>query len=193
MPDQRQPSLRSPRAWVLLSGGLDSAACLSFYKNAGFRVRCLHVSFGQPASALERTAAEQIAGHFNVPLDVVYWSGARNFGPGEIVGRNAFLYLGLLIETNGESGVLAMGVHDGTPYFDCSTSFMSLMQELVDGYCHGRVQLAAPFISWSKHQVFEYCKSHTVPIDLTYSCEAGTDPPCGMCLSCRDREVLYAL
>ena len=165
----------------------------SFYLRAGFRADCLHVSFGQPASVPERTAAQRIARHFDVPLKVVRWSGPTDFTTGEIVGRNAFLYFAMLMETAGESGVLAMGIHDGTPYFDCSPAFLSAMQVLIDGYCDGRVRLAAPFVAWSKQQVFAYCKSEEVPVDLTYSCETGTTPPCGQCLSCRDRVSLYAL
>lgn len=39
----------APRAWLLLSGGIDSAACLAFYLKQGFRVECFHINFGQAA------------------------------------------------------------------------------------------------------------------------------------------------
>ena len=181
------------RAWLLLSGGIDSAACLAFYLKEGFHVECFHISFGQPASGHERAAAERVARHFDVPLTILRWSGSTDFRTGEIIGRNAFLFLGALIEIGGNAGILATGIHAGTPYFDCSQSFLSSLQTVFDGYCDGRVQLAAPFIGWSKQQVFAFCKSEKVPIDLTYSCEKGTDQPCGKCLSCRDRRALRAL
>ena len=182
-----------PRAWLLLSGGIDSAASLAFYLKEGFHVECFHISFGQPASGHERAAAERVARHFNVSLTTLRWSGSANFMAGNIIGRNAFFFLGALIEIGENIGVLVTGIHAGTPYFDCSQTFLSSLQTVFDGYCDGRVQLAAPFIEWSKQQVFAFCKSEGVPIDLTYSCEKGTDQPCRECLSCRDRMALDAL
>ncbi len=181
------------RAWLLLSGGIDSTACLAFYLKEGFHVECLHISFGQPASRHERIAAERVARHFDVPLKILRWSGSADFMAGEIVGRNAFFLLGALVEIGENTGILAIGIHAGTPYFDCSRAFLSSMQAVFDGYCDGQVRLAAPFIDWSKQQVFAFCKSEGVPIDLTYSCEKGMDQPCGECLSCRDRRALNAL
>ena len=182
-----------PRAWLLLSGGIDSAACLAFYLKAGFRVECFHISFGQPASEHEQAAAERVARHFDVPLTILRWSGSADFMAGEIIGRNAFLFLGALIEIGKNKGVLATGIHSGTPYFDCSQTFLSSLQTVFDGYCDGRVQLAAPFLEWSKQQVLEFCEFEGVPIHLTYSCERGADQHCGRCLSCLDRSALSVL
>ncbi len=182
-----------PRAWLLLSGGIDSTACLAFYLKEEFHVECLHISFGQPGSRQERAAAERVARHFDVPLTILHWSGSADFMAGEIVGRNAFFLLGSLIEIRGNAGILAIGIHAGTPYFDCSQAFLSSLQTVFDGYCDGRVRIAAPFIEWSKQQVFAFCESEGVPIELTYSCEKGMNKPCGKCLSCRDRRVLDAL
>lgn len=185
--------IRQQRAWLLLSGGIDSTACLAFYLKQGLYVQCLHISFGQPALMCERDAAASVARHFDVPLRILHWSGSMNFREGEIVGRNAFLLMGALTEIDRSSGILATGFHAGTSYFDCSQGFLSAMQAVVDGYCDGRIKLAAPFIEWSKQQVFAFCNSEGVPIDLTYSCEKGTEQPCGKCLSCRDRRALDAL
>ena len=181
------------RTWLLLSGGIDSAACLAFYLNQGFLVECFHVSFGQPAFLHESAAAERLANHFNVPLRILRWAGSTNFKEGEIEGRNAFLLMGALTEIGGKSGLLAAGIHAGTSYYDCSPEFLSAMQTVVDGYCDGRVNLAAPFIEWSKQQVYAFSKSEGVPVDLTYSCEKGTSQPCKECLSCWDRRTLDAL
>ena len=182
-----------PLVWLLLSGGIDSAACLAFYLKQEFQVECFHISFGQPASKHEKNAAERVARHFNVPLTILHWSGATDFTVGEIIGRNAFFLLGVLTEIGKNTGILATGIHAGTPYFDCSPAFLSSLQTVFDGYCNGRVRLAAPFLEWSKHQVFTFCESEGVPIHLTYSCEKGTEQPCRECLSCRDRRTLDAL
>lgn len=187
---ERRPS---PRVWLLLSGGIDSAACLVFYLKREFRVECFHISFGQAASRSELNAAKRIAHHFDISLTILRWSGATDFTTGEIVGRNAFFLLGALVEIGDNSGILATGIHAGTPYFDCSQGFLSILQPVIDGYCDGRVRLAAPFVEWSKREVYAFCKAEGVPIDLTYSCETGMEQPCGECLSCRDRGALDAL
>ena len=192
----RDISSRSPskgRVWVLLSGGVDSAACTALYLNQGFRVRCVHVSFGQAAADPERVAAERVARHFGLSLEVLRWSGNARFRAGETTGRNAFLHLGALLEIGARSGLLASGIHAGTPYFDCSKGFISSLQSLLDGYCDGRMLVAAPFLDWTKDQVFLFCRTEGVPVDLTYSCENGSLPPCGSCVSCRDRRALDAL
>ena len=190
---EKPKSSSLPRAWLLLSGGIDSAACLAFYLKQEFQVECFHISFGQPASKHEQDAAERVARYFNVPLTILRWSGSTDFTVGEIIGRNAFFFLGTLTEIGKDTGILATGIHAGTPYFDCSQAFLSSLQTVFDGYCDGRIKLAAPFIGWSKKQVFAFCKSQRVPIDLTYSCEKGTREPCGECLSCKDRRTLDAL
>lgn len=184
---------RRRRVWLLLSGGIDSAACLVFYLKQAFCIECIHISFGQPALLHECAAARRIAHHFSVPLKVLQWTGSAHLQEGEIAGRNAFLLMGALTEIGGNSGLLATGIHAGTSYYDCSPDFLSAMQTVVDGYCDGRVNLTAPFVKWSKQDIFAFCKSEGVPIELTYSCERGTQQPCRECLSCRDRRSLDAL
>lgn len=190
---EKSKSVSLPRVWLLLSGGIDSTACLAFYLKQEFQVECFHISFGQPAFKHEQYAAERVARHYNAPLTILRWSGSTDFTVGEIIGRNAFFLLGALTEIGKNTGILATGIHAGTPYFDCSPSFLSSLQTVFDGYCDGRIRLAAPFIEWSKQQVFSFCESEKVPIGLTYSCEKGTHGPCGICLSCKDRRALNAL
>ncbi len=181
------------KVWVLLSGGLDSAACVEFYTSQKFEVTGLYVNYSQLATTYEQAAAEAIAEHYRIPLTGLQWSGSRSFTKGEIVGRNAFLLFTALMEIGSNTGIVAAGLHSGTSYFDCSPSFLSSIQLIFDGYCDGRIKVAAPFLEWSKLQIWEYCLAHAVPIELTYSCECGTPQPCGRCLSCQDREALNAV
>ena len=154
---------------------------------------CLHVNLGQPAAAFEQASAERAASHYDVPLSTLHWTGSIDFAGSQVVGRNAFLLMGALLEIGDQTGILAIGIHSETPYFDCTPVFMSSVQTIVDGYCDGRIRVAAPFLSWSKRQVLAYCMSAAVPIDLTYSCGRGTLPPCNECPSCRDRRLLDAM
>ncbi len=179
-----------PEVLVLLSGGLDSSACLQFYKQIGRQPCALFVDYGQAAAINEEQAANAIAAHFDIQLHLAKWRGVRNKSTGNITARNAFLLFAALIESPPEITIVAIGVHDGTEYADCSATFIERMQFVYDLYTEGAVQVAAPFVSWSKSEVFAYAKANNLPVDLTYSCEAGGIPRCGKCLSCQDLEAL---
>jgi len=193
-----QPISEVPRAspqmivTVLLSGGIDSAACAAFYQGLGHKVSALHVDYGQAARRNERKAAIAIAEHFQIPLQIVAVHGVQEKPDGEIIGRNAFLIALALQESGFSSQLIAMGVHAGTHYCDCSPKFVDLMNALLSFQSDGRVQVGAPFVSWMKRQIWDFSIKNRVPTSLTYSCERGGDEPCGECLSCRDVRRLYA-
>lgn len=181
---------RKLTAIVLLSGGIDSAACVRYYFDLGFRLSGLFIDYGQRARGNEGKSAVQVANHYDIPLDKLSLSPVKHLGPGEIRGRNAFLIIAALTFYPRFKGILSLGIHSGTPYYDCSQKFMSDITTIIDAYAGGEVRIDAPFLTWDKSTVYAYCREKDVPIQLTYSCESGTDPPCGKCLSCKDREVL---
>jgi 7-cyano-7-deazaguanine synthase len=177
-------------AVVLTSGGIDSTACAHFLKMQGNAVQCVFIEYGQAAAARERIAATAIAKSLQLPLSVHSFAATSAFPPGELRGRNAFLITAGLFLNRLSSGLLAIGIHSGTPYYDCSAGFFELMARLVSEHTDGAVRLVAPFLKWKKIEVFDYFVSAGLRTDLTYSCEAGTDPACGRCASCWDRQGL---
>ena len=177
---------------VLVSGGLDSAACVAFYLQSGFVVSGLFIDYGQAAQIQERRSAGCIAKHYGIQLRSLCIDGCRSRSDGLVIGRNAFLLFTALMESEEAFDLIATGVHAGTQYYDCSGSFLQSIQVVFDGYTGGRVRIGAPFLQWSKLDVWDYCQHRKVPISLTYSCEAGGETPCGRCLSCRDVEALHA-
>jgi 7-cyano-7-deazaguanine synthase len=178
---------------VLVSGGIDSAALLAFYLSKQFYVRPLFVDFGQPAAVQELRAARAVCKHYGVRLSVVTVRHQAAFSVGEILGRNAFLVFAAVLMFGMKPGIVAIGIQEGPPYFDCTEGFMKSIQAVVDGYAAGRIRVAAPFIKWSKPIIWEFCMGAQVPVGSTYSCELGGARPCGKCLSCKDREALDAL
>jgi 7-cyano-7-deazaguanine synthase len=177
-------------AVVLTSGGIDSAACAHFLKAEGNDVHCVFIDYGQRAATRERTAADAIARSLRLPLSVYTFVEASTFPPGELRGRNAFLITAGLFLERLTSGLLAIGIHAGTPYYDCSAAFFELMGRVVSEHTDGSVRLVAPFLNWKKQHVFDYFVEAGLRTDLTYSCEAGTQPVCGRCASCWDRQEL---
>ena len=177
---------------VMLSGGIDSAALVHFYKQRDTQIECMYVDYNQLAANREEKAAAEIANHYGVILLKTHWKASKARSDGFISGRNAFLLCAALLERSADVGQIALGIHDGTEYSDCSPIFVKKVQSLFDLYCNGTVQLATPFISWSKPQIWQFARQCGVPLDLTYSCERGEDQPCGKCKSCLDLEELNA-
>jgi 7-cyano-7-deazaguanine synthase len=89
-----------------------------------------------------------------------------------------------------KGGIFSIGIHSETPYYDCSQLFMVDIQRLFEGYFSGTIQVEAPFLEFTKKDIFEFCHLKQVPIEITFSCERRGDYPCGKCPSCKDRRML---
>jgi 7-cyano-7-deazaguanine synthase len=177
---------------VLMSGGIDSSACASLLLHQGYSVRGLFIDYGQAAAPGERNAVLAVADKLSISLSQYTFEGGKTFGRGEIIGRNAFLISAALLFGNARAGLISIGIHAGTTYYDCSEAFVASMSRIVEEYTGGELQLVAPFIDWSKKQVYDYYVSTGLDPQLTYSCENGSVHPCGRCASCVDRKALDA-
>jgi 7-cyano-7-deazaguanine synthase len=177
---------------VLLSGGIDSSACLSYYVERGFDVSALFIDYGQVAAQAESIAASGVSNHFGIELRSIQLRGSSVKGEGYISGRNSFLLNCAILESRSRTSIISIGIHSGSDYVDCTESFIKRMQAIFDIYTKGEIRIDAPFKHWTKSDVWTYLLSSGLPVELTYSCELGTIPPCGTCLSCRDVEALHA-
>ena len=178
------------QATVLLSGGVDSAAVASFLRNHDFELRALFVDYGQAALVQERRAAKRVAAFLGCPLSQIAVSGPKLYGPGELLGRNAFLLFAALFSMSHLPNLIGIGIHAGTPYFDCSESFLNSIDRLISEHTDGKTRVVAPFLRWTKREVMSYFAETDVPAGLTYSCEIGAKKACGKCSSCKDRRAL---
>jgi len=177
-------------ATVLFSGGIDSTACIHLLRRNGHQVGGLFVDFGQAAARMEHRSVVALSEHLTIPLDVLEIRNNAAFGAGELIGRNAFLVLAALLCRQMQSNLIAIGIHAGTSYFDCSPAFASHISSLVEECSASRASVIAPFLHWSKDDVYSYFLSTNVPLSLTYSCEASGPEPCQECASCKDRQRL---
>jgi 7-cyano-7-deazaguanine synthase len=180
-----------PRAVVLMSGGVDSTACAHFLLRDHL-VTGLFVDYEQAARHLEWQALQRVAGVLNIALSRTTLRMHRPFGAGEIPGRNGLLTMLALAAGGYDSGLIVMGLHAGTLYYDCSPAFADRLDIIVNEYSKGRTRFLAPFLRWTKNDIYAYCRTANLDLSMTYSCEAGTIPPCGECLSCLDRARLDA-
>ena len=170
---------------VLSSGGVDSSTLLWLCSEQGIVPHALFVDYGQAAAQSEGSAVEKLCSSLRAPWRHVRYRGSK-FGAGEIRGRNAYLLHTALIEFPTQSGVVALGIHAGTGYDDCSPEFIDAMQRSYQIHTGGAITIAAPFLHWTKHQVYSLAIHLNVPLAQTYSCESANSP-CNQCRSCVDR------
>jgi 7-cyano-7-deazaguanine synthase len=178
------------KATVLFSGGIDSTSTAILLKSSGLAVRGLFVDYGQPSRDMERRSVERIQGKVGIAVDEICVSSLCSHGTGELTGRNALLIFSAVLLGNCDSGAIAIGIHAGTPYYDCSPDFTEKIDALVQQCSNGKLCVVAPFVHWSKDDVYSYFLSQCIPLADTYSCEAGLSPACGHCASCLDRKRL---
>jgi len=185
-------SLRKKHVLVLSSGGIDSTACIKFYKKMKFEVEAIFFDYGQVSMKKEYKAVSEVAKYYRIKLRMIIIKSDEKWVDGLIQGRNAVLYFSGLMNFRSRKGIIASGIHKGTPYYDCSGNFLSDLQKIFDGYSNGTVKAMAPFLNFSKKEIWNYCKTEKVPLQLTYSCELGRKQPCGKCNTCKDLEEIYA-
>jgi 7-cyano-7-deazaguanine synthase len=175
---------------VLMSGGLDSMTCVAYYREQGLLVSPLWVDYGQVAAKQEEQAAVHIARHYGVELERIAVQGIRwpELGGNlhEYRARNLMLVALAVSSSPVEGGLVALGVHAGTPFADCAPAFAERANDLISLLTGGGVQLDCPFVSWTKDDIARYAVVCQVPAHLAYSCERGVMPPCGECEKCKD-------
>ena len=148
------------------------------------------MDYGQAAKNGEFNAVQALTAHFGVPLNIVEVQGLRWFVKekgDELRGRNLLLGSIGACTFLSSHGLIAMGIHQGTDYQDCSIEFQKEIDTVVRTISDGRLAMDFPFGELTKVDVAAFCKNREVPVHLTYSCLKGLIPPCGNCVGCQER------
>jgi len=208
------PKTLSDAAVVLLSGGMDSAACLALAHRcypAG-RVRALVVDYGQPHRDRETTAAGLIAGHVGVPSERICVAdamaamrprrmaravhepaagGAQRPHPAEVPQRNTVLLS--LAAGHGmawwpdASLDLWIGAtsDDAAGFADCRPEFMAAASHCFSTASPRTVRVVAPLVSTSKRELVASASRDVLwLLRRSWSCYRGGERPCGECTPC---------
>jgi 7-cyano-7-deazaguanine synthase len=205
----------SPKAVVLLSGGLDSMVCAALAREAGYEVIALTIDYGQrhrvELEAAKRIAASLADRHVVLPLDLRAFGGSAltadvavpKEGVGEgipvtyVPARNTiFLSLALgLAEASGASD-LFVGVNalDYSGYPDCRPDFIAAFARLANLATKAGVEgegfvIHAPLQDMSKADIAREAARLGLDAGWSHSCydPAPDGGACGECDACRLR------
>lgn len=209
--------MTTPKAIVLLSGGLDSATSAAQAIADRYELIAISFNYGQRHER-ELIAAKQVAqylniqNHFVIDVNLAQWGGSALTDssvnvPTEgvqsgiipityVPGRNTvFLAIALsLAETKGAEAIyLGINAVDYSGYPDCRPEYLEAVQHLATlssktGLEGKAPKLVAPLVMDSKVDIVHRALRLEVPIHLTWSCYQGENTPCGLCDSCRIRD-----
>ena len=203
---------------VLLSGGMDSATLLWLAKREFKEVYAISFDYGQRHRVELKYAKElaRLAGvkeHFvvevphyrvikgNALTDRSVEVPSEEYPEGEppittVPMRNlTFLSIAGGFADAYEIPYIGIGVHAlDVPYPDCRPEFIAAAEAALNAgsvyvaKTKNRVHIYAPFLGMSKTDIAKLGVKLGVPYEKTYSCYRGTEPPCGECPTCRQRE-----
>lgn len=211
--------MSTPRAVVLLSGGLDSATCLAIARDQGFETYALSVAYGQRHAA-ELEAANRVAAalgareHRLAHVDLGQFGGSALTDanievptdglqagiPVTYVPARNTVMLSLALgwaEVLGANDIF-VGVNavDYSGYPDCRPEFIAAFEAMGNlatkvGVEGQRLHIHAPLIDLSKAQIVQRGTALGVDYGITVSCYQADDAgrACGQCDACRLRRT----
>lgn len=204
---------------VLLSGGLDSAV-LAAHEAQRSRVLPVYVSVGlawedAEVAMVDRLLAAPVFANRTEPLqrasftmrDVyadTHWA-IRGVPPAYdtpdedvyLSGRNLVLLTKAgVIAAKAKAHRIALGPLAGNPFPDARPEFFAAMATALALGLDHPIDVATPFLNWSKADVIRCGAELGVPLEFTLSCmnPVNNDLPrhCGLCSKCRERRDAFA-
>ena len=207
----------TPRAVILLSGGLDSTTCLAIARDAGYECHTLSVAYGQRHAA-ELNASQRIAQEFGVRQHRVATVDLGQFGgssltdaalqipvtgpsagvPSTYVPARNTVMLSMALawaEVLGATDIfIGVNAVDFSGYPDCRPEFIAAFETMANlatraGTEGARLRIHAPLMNLSKAQIIRKGTALGVDYALTVSCYQASDDgtACGVCDACRLR------
>jgi 7-cyano-7-deazaguanine synthase len=82
-------------------------------------------------------------------------------------------------------GAAEVDTHSG--HWDCTLEFLDYINKILNLNRENKIQVSAPFITYSKEQIINLGKSINVDFTLTHTCYNGEAIACGTCSSCSSR------
>ena len=184
---------------TLVSGGVDSMLMSLFAHEEGIALFPLFVDYGQLGVSKEWKACRQLHEQFGLP-EVTYMdlSGFGKIIPSGITdpglrinedaflpGRNLlFVLAGAAYALKVQAGSVAIGLLYQSDHIfpDQDEEFIERCEEVIETAMGRHINVIAPLIEFSKTEVLTMARARG--LENTYSCHAGGDRPCGVCIAC---------
>jgi len=186
---------------TLVSGGLDSTVMALLAQEENISQFPLFIDYGQLNRVKELQACLENFRRFRLPTPQTVRLGGYGAllssgltDPNKRIFEDAFLPCrNLFFLTTGAAyahqcgaGALAIGLLDESfsLFPDQTVDFIRNAEALISKGLGHPIRIIAPLMSFSKGEVVRIAREKG--LDGTYSCHAGTDTPCGVCVSCRE-------
>ena len=210
-----------PKAYVLLSGGVDSTTALAMADNDwGGRICAVSVNYGQ-RHTIEIERARRIAEsyeHQHIIRDlsgfiqkggltdnklvippVGYADLPHGVSPTYVPFRNGTMLalVAGMAAVDPEAEAIYCGVHaedaQNWAYPDCTPEFIGGMANAIYVGTYHKIRLMAPLQYMKKYEVVLAGTRLGVDWSLTWSCYEGRELHCGVCPTCRARKDAFIL
>jgi 7-cyano-7-deazaguanine synthase len=189
----------------LVSGGLDSAVMSVLMYEEGWELHPLFINYGQINLDREREACFSVFKRLGLPnpkeIELPGYGAGFPSGlttPAKSLTSQAFLpgrnMLFLLcaaahaFEQSAEAVAIGFLDEKLSLFPDQTRKFAKSAEQVLSLAMGKSLSVITPLISLEKGEVLEIAKAKGVV--GTYSCHAGTWPPCGQCIACREYDGL---
>lgn len=207
-----------PKAYVLLSGGMDSTTCLYIAaREYQHDVVGVSLDYGQHHSN-EIQHASEICEHLGVKHMVhdirgllgiggltdkskevpdVSYAEIEGVSPTYVPFRNGALLsiAASLAQADSDAVAVYYGAHaedaQNWAYPDCTPEFIGAMANAIYIGTYHRVRLVTPLMWMTKDEIVTVGSVYGVPWEMTWSCYKGGEKHCGTCPTCQARQQAF--
>jgi 7-cyano-7-deazaguanine synthase len=192
---------RKLKAVVLSSGGLDSSLLMLLLKQEGYDVHPVHINYGQLAEEKEWSSCQRVAEYLGLPAPVKMDVTGMALLPSGLVNSNLHIEKDAFLPTRNllfavmgsayaftiSSNIVALGILANPIFPDQTKGFIDVTEKCISTAIGRNIKLLTPFITLDKREIIVLAAKHSLPFEITYYCHAGTEKPCGICISCKER------
>jgi 7-cyano-7-deazaguanine synthase len=170
--------------------------------------------YGQHHEHREHQAANDIALHYGIPLEVIHLpvlggsdlttgsvkfdttlaQYAHEIAPTFVPCRNTIMIAHAMQFAQAHRVPIVVGGWHGADvgYPDCSFAFIRAMESVLQiGQANEHLRIIAPLIRMTKLEIVYEASRLRVPVEKTYSCYVGKDQSCGRCGTCVQRIAAF--
>lgn len=184
---------------TLVSGGFDSTLMSLMAQEEGIELFPLFIDYGQLGAVKEWEACKRLHEKHGLPsVTRMDLSGFGKTIPSGITdprlrinedaflpGRNLlFVLAGAAHAFKVQANGVALGLLDPAQhlFFDQTRQFADACEKMIETAMGRRIRVLTPLIEFSKRDVLAMARLRG--LSDTYSCHAGGDTPCGLCVAC---------